>query len=94
MNSENSKTSDTQRLRLNLTNKMDLEKGDKHFQLSKLSMYFRWKNIKKSCRNNKFKYQEQYGMKTLNFLVDLVLYPALKSVLIIPDHRKASNIDC
>ena len=33
MNSENSKTSDAQRLSLNLTNKMDLQRGDNRVAL-------------------------------------------------------------
>ena len=37
MNSENSKTSEAQRLRLTLTDKIDLRRGDKHVTLSDLS---------------------------------------------------------
>ena len=55
MNSGNSKTSDPQGLLLNLTDKINLKRSDKYVALSKLSIYHTWKNIKKSCKNNKFK---------------------------------------
>ena len=54
MNSENSKTSDPHRLLLNLADKINLKRSDKHVALSNLSIYYTWKNIKKSYKNNKF----------------------------------------
>ena len=47
MNSENSKTYDAARIRFNLTDKMDLRKGDKLVALSQCSMDYTWKNIEK-----------------------------------------------
>ena len=55
MNSRNSKTSDRHRLLLNLTNKIKSKRSDKYVALSNLSVYYTWKNIKKSYKNNKFK---------------------------------------
>ena len=55
MNSENDKISDSHRLLLNLTDKVDLRRKDKCIALSNLSIYYTWKNIKKSYKNNKFK---------------------------------------
>ena len=55
MNSGNSKTSDPHRLSLNLTDKIDLRRKDKYIALSDLCIYYIWKNIKKSCKNIKFK---------------------------------------
>ena len=40
MNSKNGKASDTHRLILNLTNKINLKKNDKYFSLSSLSIYY------------------------------------------------------
>ena len=54
MNSENSKTSDPHRLLLNLTDKIGLKRSDKYVALLNLSIYYIWKNIKKSYKNNKF----------------------------------------
>ena len=55
MNPENSKTSDLHRLLLNLSDKINLKWNDICVALSNLSIYYRWKNIKKSYKNNKFK---------------------------------------
>ena len=55
LNSENSKTSDPYRLLLNLLDKINLKRSDKYVALSNLSIYYTWKNIKKSYKNNKFK---------------------------------------
>ena len=51
----NNKTSDPHRLSLNLIDKIDLRRKDKYIALSNLSIYYTWKNIKKSYKNNKFK---------------------------------------
>ena len=48
MNSENSKTSEPHVLILELTDKLDLRKGEKSIALSNLSIYYTWKNIKRS----------------------------------------------
>ena len=56
MNSKNSKTSDPHRLFLNITDKINLKRIDKYIVLSNLSIYYTWKNIKKSKRIN-LKYQ-------------------------------------
>ena len=55
MNSENSKTSNPHVLILKLTNKLDLRLGEKVITLSNLSIYYTWKKIKSSYKNNKFK---------------------------------------
>ena len=55
MNSENRKTTDPHRLLLNLIDKIKLRKSDEYVALSNLSIYYTWKNIKKSYKNNKFK---------------------------------------
>ena len=48
LNSENSKTSDSHKLLLNLSYKINLKRSDKYVYLSNLSIYYTWKNIKKS----------------------------------------------
>ena len=55
MNSENSKTSNPHRLLLFLTNEIDLKRGEKSVAMSNLSIYYTWKNIKSSYKNNEFK---------------------------------------
>ena len=55
MNSENSKISDPHRLLLNLTDKINLKRNEKYITLLNLSIYYTWKNVKMSYKNNKFK---------------------------------------
>ena len=56
INSENSKTADPYRLILNLSGKINLKRRDKYVALLNLLLYiyYTWKNIKKSYKNNKF----------------------------------------
>ena len=53
MNSKNIKTSEYHVLVLNLTDKVNLRRGQKTVALSNLSIYYTWKNIKSSYNNNK-----------------------------------------
>ena len=55
MNSENSKTSNTHKVLLNLSDKINLKWSDKYVALSILSICFTWKNTNTSFKNNKFK---------------------------------------
>ena len=56
MNTENSKTNKPHRFKLDLTDKLDLKNPNKNMALANLSIYYTWKNIKKSKYNgNKFK---------------------------------------
>ena len=55
MNSENSRTSEPHILILKLTDKLDLRTGKMVIALSNRSIYYTWKNIKRSYNNNKFK---------------------------------------
>ena len=55
MNYQNSKTSNSPQLLRNLTDELDLRRKDKYIALSNLSIYYTRKNIKKSCKNSKYK---------------------------------------
>ena len=54
MNSENSKTSEPHVLMLKITNELDLLIGEKVIGLSNPSIYYTWKNMKRSYNSNKF----------------------------------------
>ena len=58
-NWENNKTPKPHVLVLELINKLDLRIGKNFIALSNLSVYYRWKNIKSSYNNNKFKISAQ-----------------------------------
>ena len=55
MNTENSKASEPHRLKLDLTDKLNLKNPNKNMTLTSLSIYCTWKNIKSTYNNNKFK---------------------------------------
>ena len=55
MNSKNSKTSDLCTLLLNLAYKIDLSREVRYVALSNLTIYYTWRNIRKSYKNKKFK---------------------------------------
>ena len=81
MNSENSNTSKPHVLLLHLTDKIDLRRGETSIALSNLSIYYTWKNRKKSYNNNNFKYLLQHGMMKLNCQTDHILYQIFKIIL-------------
>ena len=55
INTENSKTSEPHRFKLNLTDKLNLKNPNKKMALANLSIYYTWKNVKSKYKNNKFK---------------------------------------
>ena len=55
VNSKNIKTSNPYSVLLDLSDKINLKRSEKCVVLSSLSIYYVWKNIKKSYRINKFK---------------------------------------
>ena len=83
INSENSKTSDSYRLLLSLSDKIDLERSDKYDAGSNLSIYYKQKNIKKSICTINLKYQLQHETKNLNYLTDQILYQIFQIILSI-----------
>ena len=54
MNTENSKTNEPHRFKLDLTEKLNLKNPNKNMVLPNLSIYYTWKNIKTEYSNKKF----------------------------------------
>ena len=75
------KTSDSHRLLLNLADKINLKESVKYVALSNLSIYYAWKSIKKSNKNNKFKISAPTWNDSLNYLMDHNLYQIFKITL-------------
>ena len=67
MNTENSKTNEPHRFRLDLTDKFNLKNPKKDMALANLSIYYTWKNIKTEYSKNRFK----ISAPTLNETFDL-----------------------
>ena len=81
MNSENDRTSEYHVLVLRLTDKLDLRRGQKSVDLSNLSIYYTWKNIKSPYNKIDLKYFLQHGMVSLNYRMDHIQYWIFRIVL-------------
>ena len=55
MNTENSKTNESHRFKLDLADKLNLKNPKKNIDLVNSSIYYTWKNIKSEHNKNKFK---------------------------------------
>ena len=66
VNSQNSKTSEPHRFRLDLTDKLNLKDPKKNIALANLSIYYTRKNIKSEYNNNKFKMSAPTWKDTFN----------------------------
>ena len=55
MNTENSKTNEPHRFKLDLIEKLNFKNPNKNMVLPNLSIYYTWKNIKTEYSNKKFK---------------------------------------
>ena len=55
MNAENSKTNESGKFVLDLSERLDLRSSDKYIDRQNLSIYYTWKNIRKQYKKNKIK---------------------------------------
>ena len=75
LNSENSKTSEPHRFKLDLTGKLNLKNPNKNIALANLSIYYTCKNIKSEYNNNKFKistptWNETFDLSVASYSID------------------------
>ena len=75
MNTENSKTNEPHRFKLDLTDKLNLKSPKKNIDLVNLSIYYTWKNIKSEYNNNEFKisaptWNETFGSPDGSYNID------------------------
>ena len=63
MNSENGKTSDSPRLLLNLSEKIDLKGSDKHVALSNIKIYYTLESKKSHAKTMNLKYRIQRNLE-------------------------------
>ena len=68
MNTENSKTNESNRFRYNFTNKLNLKNPNTNIALANLSFYYTWKNIMSDYKNNKFKIHAPTWNETFDLL--------------------------
>ena len=77
MNSGNSKTYDSRRLLLNLSDKLNLKRCDKCVVLLNRTIYHSWKNMKKSFNNDKSKisaptWNEEFELRDGSYYVSVI----------------------
>ena len=75
MNTENSKTNEPHRFKLDVADKLNLKNPKKNIALVNLSIYCTWKNIKSECNNNKFKisastWSETFDLPDCSYTID------------------------
>ena len=73
MNTENSKTNEPHRFKLDLADKLNLKSPNKNITLVNLSIYYTWKNIKTEHNNNKFKISAVTWKETFDLLMVHIL---------------------
>ena len=78
-NGKNSKTSESHKFRLDLTDKLNLEDPKKIIALANLSIYHTWKNIKSEYNNNKFKisapdWDDSFNLLTGSYSISDIRY--------------------
>ena len=66
MNTKSSKTSEPNRYKYDLIDKLDLKNPKKNMALANLSIYYTWKNVKSIYKNNKFKISAATWNKTFD----------------------------
>ena len=81
MNTENSKTSEPHRFKLDLTGKLNLKNPKKNIALANLSIYYTWKTSNQNTTTINLKFLLQLGMKLLIYLMVLILLQIFKIIL-------------
>ena len=82
MNTENSKTSEPHRFKLDLTDKLNLKNPNKNTAFANLSIYYTWKNIKsKNTTPINLKFLHQLRMILLIYLMALTQFLTFKIIL-------------
>ena len=89
MNTKNSKTSEPQKFRYNLIDKLDFKNPNKNMALANLSIYYTWKNVKSIYNNNKFKISAPTWNDTFDLPYGLYNIPAIQNYIeyIIKKHE-------
>ena len=81
MNTENSKTNESHRFKLDLADKINFKNPKKNMALANLSIYYTWKTSRQNTITINLKFLLQLGMKLLISLMVLILFQILKIIL-------------
>ena len=89
MNMENTKTNETHKFVLNLSQRLDLWSSNKYVALENVSIIYTWKNIRKQYKNNKLKiialaWNDEFelpdGSYSISDVQDIILNISLKNM--------------
>ena len=81
MNTENSKTSEPHRFKLDLTDKLNLKNPNKNMALANLSIYYTWKTSSQNTTIINLKFWLQLGMIPLIYPMVPILLQTFKTTL-------------
>ena len=81
INTENSKTNEPHRFKLDLTDKYNLKNPNKNMALANLSIYYTGKTSSQNTATINLKSQQQLGMKLLINLIILILLNIFRIIL-------------
>ena len=87
MNTENSKTNEGHKFRLDLTDKLNLKNPNKNMALANLSIYYTRKNIKSEYNNIKFKISASTWNDTFNLPDGSYSIADIRIIFIIKKHE-------
>ena len=85
MNTDDSKTNEPHRFKLDLTDKLNLKNPNKNMTLANLSIYYTWKNIKSKYNNNEFEISAPTWNDTFDlpdFLILLQIFRIIMKLLL------------
>ena len=93
MNTENSKSNEPDRFKLDLADKLNLKNPKKNIALVNLSIYYTWKNIKTEYNNNKFKISAPTWNETFDLLDSSYTFDDIQDYFefIIKKHEKLTD---
>ena len=81
MSTENSKTNEPHRFKLDLTDNCNLKNPNENMALVNLSIYHFWKNIKSEYNNNRFKISASTWNDTFDLHIILILLQIFRIIL-------------
>ena len=83
MNTGDSKTNEPLRVRLALSDKLNLKDPNKNMALANLSIMYTWKALNLHIITTNLIYLPQAGMMNLIYLMEQILFQTFKIVLIL-----------
>ena len=88
MNTENSRTREPHRFKLDRTDKINLKNPNKNMALVNLSIYYTWKNIKSEYINNEFKisaptWNDTFVLPDGSYSIDYILSFSSKNLKLL-----------